>query len=225
MFPEEMRVLVVEDERKLGQFIRNGLEEAAYVVTLVGDCSSAREAFAESEYDLVILDLGLPDGSGLDLLREWRGNKNAVQILVLSARGSVEDRIKGLNLGADDYLGKPFSFDELIARVRSLTRRQGRQRTTVLQHGPIRMDLVNREVTVDGNQVYLTQREYALLEILLQNNGRVLTRTQIAEKIWDCHFDMETNLIDVYVRRLRAKLGSEASALITTVRGVGYSVP
>lgn len=220
-----MKVLVVEDERKLGQFIRNGLEEAAYFVTLVGNCSSAREALAESDYDLVILDLGLPDGSGLDLLREWRGNKNTIQILVLSARGSVDDRIKGLNLGADDYLGKPFSFDELLARVRSLTRRQGRQRTTVLQHGPIRMDLVNRDVTVDGKQVYLTQREYALLEILLQNNGRVLTRTQIAEKIWDCHFDMETNLIDVYVRRLRAKLGGEASALITTVRGVGYSVP
>lgn len=220
-----MKVLVVEDERKLGQFIRNGLEEAAYSVTLASDCRSARDALAESDFDLIILDLGLPDGSGLDLLREWRGLKFTNQILVLSARGSVDDKIKGLNLGADDYLGKPFSFDELLARVRSLTRRQTRQRSTVLQHGPIRMDLVSRDVTVDGKPVYLTQREYALLEILLQNNGRVLTRTQIAEKIWDCHFDMETNLIDVYVRRLRAKLGGDASPMITTVRGVGYSLP
>jgi DNA-binding response OmpR family regulator len=219
-----MKVLVVEDERKLGQFIRKGLEEAAYSVTLAPDCHRARDALCESEYDLIILDLGLPDGSGLDLLREWRESKFANQILILSARGSVEDRIKGLNLGADDYLGKPFSFDELLARVRSLTRRHSRQRTTVLQHGPIRMDLVSREVTLDGKSIYLTQREYALLEIFLQNVGRVLTRTQIAEKIWDCHFDMETNLIDVYVRKLRSKLSSDSTGLINTVRGVGYTM-
>ena len=218
-----MKVLVVEDERKLGQFIRKGLEEAAYSVSLVADCKTARDALCETEYDVIILDLGLPDGSGLDLLREWRASKFANHILILSARGSVDDRIKGLNLGADDYLAKPFSFDELLARVRSLSRRQSRQRTTLLQHGNIRMDLVSREVTVGEKAVYLTQREYALLEIFLQNIGRVLTRTQIAEKIWDCHFDMETNLIDVYVRKLRAKLGADAA--ITTVRGVGYSMP
>ena len=218
-----MKVLVVEDERKLGQFIRNGLAEAAYTVRLVPDCESARSALADSDYELIILDLGLPDGSGLDLLREWRAQKIASQILVLSARGSVDDKIKGLNLGADDYLGKPFSFDELLARARSLTRRQSRERTTAYQKGPIRMDLISREVTIDGKPIFLTQREYALLEILLQNSGRVLTRTQITEKIWECHFDMETNLIDVYVRRLRAKLGGDA--LIATVRGVGYSIP
>lgn len=218
-----MKVLVVEDERKLGQFIRKGLEEAAYSVSLVADCKAARDALCASEYDVIILDLGLPDGSGLDLLREWRASKFANHILILSARGSVDDRIKGLNLGADDYLAKPFSFDELLARVRSLSRRQSRQRTTLLQHANIRMDLVTREVTVGGKAIYLTQREYALLEIFLQNVGRVLTRTQIAEKIWDCHFDMETNLIDVYVRKLRAKLGADAA--ITTVRGVGYSLP
>lgn len=218
-----MKVLVVEDERKLGQFVRKGLEEAAYSVSLVADCKAARDALCESEYDVIILDLGLPDGSGLDLLREWRASKFANHILILSARGSVDDRIKGLNLGADDYLAKPFSFDELLARVRSLSRRQSRQRTTLLQHGNIRMDLVSREVTVGDKAIYLTQREYALLEIFLQHIGRVLTRTQIAEKIWDCHFDMETNLIDVYVRKLRAKLG--ADAVISTVRGVGYSMP
>lgn len=220
-----MKVLVVEDERKLGQFIRKGLEEAAYSVTLVSECKSARDALCESEYDVIVLDLGLPDGSGLDLLREWRASKFGNHILILSARGSVDDRIKGLNLGADDYLAKPFSFDELLARVRSLSRRQSRQRTTLLQHGNIRMDLVTREVTFAGKPVYLTQREYALLEIFLQNVGRVLTRTQIAEKIWDCHFDMETNLIDVYIRKLRNKLGSDANSPIMTIRGVGYSMP
>ncbi|MGZ8898550.1 MAG: response regulator transcription factor [Limisphaerales bacterium] len=219
-----MKVLVVEDERKLGQFVRKGLEEAAYSVTLVSDCKTARDALCESEYDVIILDLGLPDGSGLDLLREWRESRFANHILILSARGSVDDRVKGLNLGADDYLAKPFSFGELLARVRSLGRRQARQRTTVLQHGTLRMDLVSREVTVNGKAVYLTQREYSLLEIFLQNVGRVLTRTQIAEKIWDCHFDMETNLIDVYVRKLRGKLGTESNSPISTIRGVGYSM-
>ena len=220
-----MKVLVVEDERKLGQFIRKGLEEAAYSVTLVSDCSSARDALCDSEYDVIVLDLGLPDGSGLDLLREWRASKFGNHILILSARGSLDDRVKGLNLGADDYLAKPFSFDELLARVRSLSRRRSLQKSTLLQHGSIRMDLVTREVTSAGKTVYLTQREYALLEIFLQNVGRVLTRTQIAEKIWDCHFDMETNLIDVYVRKLRNKFGSDANSPIMTVRGVGYSMP
>ena len=219
-----MKVLVVEDDRKLGQFIRNGLQEAAYSVALAANCKQAREAANQEDYDAIVLDLGLPDGSGLDLLREWRQGKSEHQILILSARGSVDDRIAGLNLGADDYLAKPFSFDELLARIRSLTRRNTRQRTTVLEHGPIRMDLIAREVSVDGKVIYLTQREYALLELLLQNVGRVLTRTQIGEKIWDYHFDIETNLIDVYIRKLRAKLGADATVRITTVRGVGYTL-
>lgn len=217
-----MKVLVVEDDRKLGQFVRNGLQEAAYTVTLAANCEQARDAMSLGEFDVIVLDLGLPDGSGLDLLREWRKSKHEHQILILSARGAVEDRISGLNLGADDYLAKPFSFDELLARIRSLTRRHARQRTTVLEHGLVRMDLIAREVTADGKPVYLTQREYALLELLLQNAGRVLTRTQIAEKIWDVHFDIETNLIDVYIRKLRTKLGSDSSVRIATVRGVGY---
>ena len=218
-----MKVLVVEDDRKLGQFIRNGLQEAAYAVTLAQNCTQARDAVSTEDYDAIVLDIGLPDGSGLDLLREWRTGKHPHQILILSARGSVEDRISGLNLGADDYLAKPFSFDELLARIRSLTRRHTHQRTTVLQHGPIRMDLLTREVAVEGKPIYLTQREYALLELLLQNVGRVLTRTQIGEKIWDYHFDIETNLIDVYIRKLRTKLG-DATCRIATVRGVGYTL-
>jgi DNA-binding response OmpR family regulator len=219
-----MKLLVVEDDRKLGQFIRKGLEEQAYTAVWVGDMASAREVFYRDDFDVVILDIGLPDGNGLALLREIRAGQGNCSVIILSARGDVDDRVTGLNLGADDYLSKPFSFAELLARVRSLTRRHDRVRRTVLQGGRIRMDLVTREVTMDGRRVELSQREYALLEYLLQNTGRVLTRTQIAEKIWDCHFDMETNLIDVYVRKLRNKLvrDDDTASLIQTVRGVGY---
>jgi len=218
-----MKLLIAEDDRKLGQFIRNGLEEQAYTAVWVGDLASAREAFYGQDFDVVILDVGLPDGNGLALLKEIRSGQSSCSALILSARGEVDDRVTGLNLGADDYLSKPFSFAELLARIRSLTRRQDRVRRTVLESDRIRMDLVTREVTMDGRRVELSQREYALLEYLLQNAGRVLTRTQIAEKIWDCHFDMETNLIDVYVRKLRNKLRSDdESSPIQTVRGVGY---
>lgn len=222
-----MKILIVEDDRKLGQFIRKGLEEVAYSAVLVATADKAREALCATEFDLIVLDIGLPDGNGLDLLEEWRRSKFENQVLILSARGSVEDKIAGLNLGADDYLGKPFSFEELLARIRSLTRRQGRQKKSVFEHQGIRMDLVTREVTVGGNAVRLTLREFALLELFLQNVGRVLTRTQIAEKIWECHFDMETNLIDVYVGKLRSKLKREGenAGFIQTVRGVGYTMP
>jgi len=221
-----MKILIVEDDRKLGQFVRKGLEEQAYHAVLAGDLASAREVFYSDDFDVVVLDIGLPDGNGLALLKEIRSGQSNCSVIILSARGEVDDRVTGLNLGADDYLAKPFSFSELLARIRSLTRRQDRVRRTVLQHGRVKMDLVTREVTVDGNRVELSQREYALLEYLLRNAGRVLTRTQIAEKIWDCHFDMETNLIDVYIRKLRNKMKQEGDtdSPIKTVRGVGYSL-
>jgi two-component system copper resistance phosphate regulon response regulator CusR/two-component system response regulator QseB len=179
---------------------------------------------AESQFDLIILDIGLPDGNGLQLLTEWREKNLATSVLILSARHDVDDKITGLNLGADDYLTKPFSFGELLARLRSLARRQAGQKKTVLEHRGIRIDLLTREVTLDGEPVQLTQREFALLEFFLQNPARVLTRTQISEKIWDCHFDMETNLVDVYVAKLRGKLrrANEAEPLFQSVRGVGY---
>jgi len=221
-----MKILIIEDNRKLGQFVRKGLEEQAYAALLVESLAAAREAYHADEFDVVILDLSLPDGDGLEFLKELRTGDSAASVIILSARGNVEDRISGLNLGADDYLSKPFSFAELLARVRSLTRRHERNRKSVLDHGGVRMDLVTREVTCGGTKIELTQREYALLEYLLQNAGRGVTRTQLSEAIWDCHFDMETNLIDVYIRKLRAKLKSDGdeSSPIRTARGVGYSL-
>lgn len=223
--PQPMKVLIVEDERKVGQFIEQALTEQSHTAKLVGSCAAARDALAESPYDAVILDLGLPDGDGLDLLREWRAAGFNEPVLILSARDAVEDRIRGLNRGADDYLAKPFSLEELLARMRALLRRQAGAKTTVLSHGDIRMDLLARAVTMSGLPVELTNREFALLELFLQNRGRVLTRTLIAERIWEDSYEMETNLIDVYVRRLRQKLGAtEARPLIRTVRGSGYQL-
>ncbi len=221
-----MKVLLVEDDRKLGQFVRNGLEEVAYVCVWTRSCREAREAVTQNPFDVIILDIGLPDGNGLELLAEWRRQQLPAYILILSARHEVDDRINGLNLGADDYLAKPFSFGELLARIRSLVRRNASSKKTLLEYRDIRVDLVTREVTLGGTMLYLTQRDFALLEFFLSHPGRVLTRTQIAEKIWDSHFDMETNLVDVYVARLRTKFRRNAGQepLFHTIRGVGYKL-
>lgn len=221
-----MKILVVEDERKVGSFIEKALIEQAYTAKRVGTCTAARDALAESPYDAIILDLGLPDGDGLDLLREWRQSGFLEPVLILSARDAVDDRIKGLNLGADDYLSKPFSVDELLARIRSLLRRHSAaNRQTVIEHKHVRMDLLARTVTAAGQPVDLTAREFALLELFLQNPNRVLTRTLIAEKVWEASYDLETNLIDVYIRRLRQKLeGPDGAPLIRTLRGTGYQL-
>jgi two-component system copper resistance phosphate regulon response regulator CusR len=221
-----MKILIVEDERRVGRFIERALQEQAYTARLVGNCAEARDALADSPYDAVVLDLGLPDGDGLDLLREWRSSGFNEPVLILSARDAVNDRIRGLNLGADDYLPKPFSVDELVARLRSLLRRQGSApRATVLEHHGVRLDLLARTATLDGQAVELTSREFALLELFLQNPRRVLTRTLIAEKIWEASYDLETNLIDVYVRRLRRKFDRpDGRAFIRTVRGAGYQL-
>lgn len=220
-----MKILIVEDERRLGQFIRKGLTERSYTTTWVQSCREARDALCESGYDAVILDLGLPDGDGLALLKEWRRSGFNEPVLILSARDAVDDRIKGLDMGADDYLAKPFSLEELLARVRSLLRRQAAVKETVLEHAGIRMDLLGRTVTQGGNQVELTSREFALLEVFLQNPGRILTRTLISEKIWESHYDVDTNLLDVYMSKLRGKLESGgAKSLFRTVRGVGYQL-
>ena len=220
-----MKVLIVEDQQRLGQFLERGLKECAYTATWVGTCKDALDALAESSYDVIILDLGLPDGDGIDLLRQWRANGFNEPVLILSARDSVEDRIKGLDVGADDYLPKPFSFEELLARVRSLVRRQSSVKQVVLEHRGIQVDLLNHTVQIDGQSIDLTSREYALLEIFMQNPGRILARTLISEKIWASHYDIDTNLLDVYMSRLRAKLErSSTTPLFKTVRGVGYQM-
>ncbi|KRP33770.1 MAG: two-component system response regulator [Opitutaceae bacterium BACL24 MAG-120322-bin51] len=204
--------------------MEKGLGENSYTVVWRRSVAEANDAISESGFDLVILDIGLPDGDGLDLLQEWRRCGFNEPVLILSARDSVEDRVAGLNFGADDYLPKPFSFDELLARVRSLFRRQGSVRQTVMEHRGIRMDLLGHTVTYQGEAVELTNREYSLLELFLSNTGRTLTRTQIGEKIWEANYDMQTNLIDVYVRKLRQHfdLNQEGPSIIKTVRSVGY---
>ncbi|MCB1121870.1 MAG: response regulator transcription factor [Verrucomicrobiae bacterium] len=220
-----MRILIVEDERQVARFIENGFRENAYSTSWARTCEEATELLSENSYDLIVLDLGLPDGDGLDLLRTWRNCGFNEPVLILSARDSLDDRVHGLNLGADDYLPKPFSFVELLARARSQMRRSSQVRQSVLEHRGIRMDLLAHTVTCDEKPVELTNREFALLEILLQNKGRVLTRTQIGEKIWDAHYDMQTNLIDVYVRKLRNLFTDiKEPPLIKTVRGVGYTL-
>jgi DNA-binding response OmpR family regulator len=220
-----MKVLIVEDQQRLAQLLKQGLTERAYTVSWVRTCSAARDALCETAYDLIILDLGLPDGDGLDLLREWRQGGFKEPVLILSARDAIQDRVKGLDLGADDYLSKPFSMEELLARVRSQLRRQSDVKETVLTHAGMRLDLLNQTAHLNGQPIDLTRREFALLEIFMQNPGRILTRTLISEKIWASHFDVDTNLLDVYMSRLRTKLEKPAEKpLFKTVRGVGYQL-
>jgi len=220
-----MKVLIVEDEARLGQFLKQGLSEHAHTANWVQTCRDANNALAETGYDLIVLDLSLPDGDGIELVREWRASGFNEPVLILSARDSLEDRIKGLDVGADDYLPKPFSLEELLARMRALMRRQSVVKQTVLERGGIKLDLLGHTVHVNGAPVDLTAREYALLEIFMQNGGRVLTRTLISEKIWSSHYDVDTNLLDVYMSRLRAKLESVmGKPIFKTVRGIGYQM-
>jgi two-component system copper resistance phosphate regulon response regulator CusR/two-component system response regulator QseB len=219
-----MKALIVEDQERLGRFLKQGLTECAYTATWVRTCSEASDALAETNYDVVVLDLGLPDGDGLDLLHSWRKSGFKEPVLILSARDGVQDRVKGLDIGADDYLSKPFSLEELLARVRSLVRRHSAVKQVVLEHGGIRLDLISHTVTINGKAVDLTSREYALLEIFMHNQGRILPRTLISEKIWSSHYDVDTNLLDVYMSRLRSKLEEPGKPLFKTVRGVGYQL-
>ena len=218
-----MKVLIVEDQVRLGQFLKQGLAECRYTASLVHSCAAATDALVGASYDVVILDLSLPDGDGLELLQRWRASGFNEPVLILSARDSVADRIKGLDLGADDYLAKPFSLEEVIARIRSLVRRQASQKQTLLERNGIRLDLLGRTVHVEGLAIELTSREYALLEVFMQNQGRVLPRTLITEKIWASNYDVDTNLLDVYMSRLRNKIeGLLGRSVFKTVRGVGY---
>src|SRR5712691_5392290 len=206
-----MKVLIVEDQQRLGSFLDQGLKECAYTTRWVKTCADARDALADSHYDVILLDLGLPDGDGIDLLRQWRTSGFNEPVLILSARDTVADRIKGLDIGADDYLPKPFSFEELLARVRSLVRRQSSVKKAILEHRGIKVHLLSHTVQVNSQPIDLTSREYALLEIFMQNPGRILTRTLISEKIWASNYDVDTNLLDVYMSRLRAKLETSSA--------------
>ena len=217
-----MKILVVEDQIRLAEFLRQGLVERSYTVTIVGTCAAASDALSESSYDVIVLDLNLPDGDGLEMLASWRAAGFLEPVLILSARDSVEDRIKGLDLGADDYLPKPFSLQELLAHIRALLRRQATVKQSTLEHNGLTIDLIGHTVSLDGQQVDVTSREFALLEIFMQNVGRVLTRTLITERIWASHYEIDTNLLDVYMSRLRGKLERGGKHFFKTVRGIGY---
>lgn len=220
-----LRILLIEDQRDIAANIWDYLEFRGFVMDHAADGANGLRMALEGSYDVIVLDLGLPDGDGLSLLREWRKSGFVEPVLILSARDTVDDRIAGLDHGADDYLQKPFSFEELLARVRALIRRQGAVKQTMLEHRGIQLDLLSHTVRINADAVELTSREFALLEIFMHNPGRTLTRTLISEKIWASHYDIDTNLLDVYMSRLRAKLEPGFDKpLFKTVRGVGYQL-
>ncbi len=206
-------------------FLEQGLRERAYAVTWVRSCGGAKDALCDSNFDAIILDLSLPDGDGLELLKQWRKSGFNEPVLILSARDAVQDRIQGLDLGADDYLSKPFSLEELMARLRSLLRRQSVVKDSILEHRGIKVDLVGRTVHVAGEALELTSREFALLELFMQNVGRILPRQLLCEKCWSSDHDNEANLLDVYMSRLRSKFEAiPGPPLFKTLRGVGYQL-
>jgi DNA-binding response OmpR family regulator len=221
-----MRILVVEDERKVASFIRQGLEEEGHAVEVAGDGGAALELILDDRpYDLVVLDVMLPRRDGFEVLKSLREQRIQSPVLLLTARDTVRDKVMGLDLGADDYLTKPFAFEEFLARVRALLRRGATAPAPVLRVADLTLDPSTREVVRGGRRITLTAREYALLEYFLRNVGRVLTRPMIAEHVWGLDFDTETNIIDVYVGYLRRKLDTGGEQpLLHTVRSVGYAL-
>jgi DNA-binding response OmpR family regulator len=217
-----VRLLVVEDEERVASFLDKGLRAHGYTVEWVQNGQDALRRLLHPGISLVILDLGLPDLDGLDVLVGLRERGSAVPVLVLSARGRVDDRVTGLNLGADDYLGKPFAFEELLARVRANLRPRATRSPGMLQAGRISIDPLRREVTVDGRAVNLSAREFCLLKAFADHPGQVLSRQELLSMAWGIDFDPQTNVVDVYVRYLRRKLGEPT---IATVRGAGYRLP
>ncbi|OQA42328.1 MAG: Transcriptional regulatory protein CusR [Candidatus Omnitrophica bacterium ADurb.Bin314] len=219
-----MRILIVEDEKKMAGFLDRGLRAEGYAVDIAYDGEKGWEYAVTNEYDVLILDWMLPRMSGVDLCKKIRNEGRQVPILILTARDTVEDKIQGLDVGADDYLTKPFSFDELLARLRALLRRPHRLKDkTVLECGTMTMDLIKRRVVVEGEEIALSQKEFSLLEYLLRHEGEVVSRTAIAEHVWDLHFDPMSNTIDVYINFLRKKFGEKnIDFRIETVRGTGY---
>ena len=218
-----MRILIVEDEKKVAGFIKKGLEEETYAVDVAYDGEEGFHLADMNQYDMIILDLMLPKLDGLEVLTRLRDKKVSTPILLLTAKDAVDDKVTGLNKGADDYLTKPFAFSELLARIRSLLRRGQVETKTELKVGDLSLDMVSHKVSRNGEEIELTGKEYSLLEYFMRNEGKVLTRTMIAEHVWDYNFDTFTNVIDVYVNHLRNKIDKKYPAkLLHTLRGVGY---
>ncbi len=218
-----MKILIVEDEPKTGDYLRQGLVEAGFVVDLARDGLDGLHLALSGAYDLIVLDVMLPSLDGWGVLQTVRRNGQEMPVLFLTARDRVEDRVRGLELGADDYLVKPFAFSELLARVRTLLRRGRSKEPESLRAADMELDLMRRRVTRAGVRIDLTAKEFALLELLLRRQGEVLPRSLIASQVWDMNFDSDTNVIEVAVRRLRAKVDEPFEPkLIRTVRGMGY---
>lgn len=218
-----MRVLVVEDDRRIADFVARGLREKAYAVDIVNNGSTAVHQLVVNNYDVVILDVLLPGKDGFELCEEIRSSGSQAPVLMLTARDSVDDRVRGLNCGADDYLTKPFAFEELLARLRALLRRSGQVRPPKIVIADLEIDTVSQRVWRAGKRIVLTAKEYALLEYLAIEKGKVVGRAEIAEHVWDESFEPFSNTIEVYIKRLRNKIDDDHDLnLIRTRRGVGY---
>lgn len=218
-----MRVLIIEDEKKIAEFIKRGLKEEGYAVDVANNAEKGHFMVTTQEYDLIVLDLMLPDMDGIALCRKLRNGKFIKPILMLTAKGTVKDKVAGLDAGANDYLTKPFAFEEFLARVRALMRKSDSEHVIKLQVGDLILDLLSHKVTRSGKEIELTSKEYALLEYFMRNAGQVVTRTMISEHVWDINFDTFTNVIDVYINYLRNKIDEGYKVkLIHTLRGRGY---
>ena len=220
-----MHVLVVEDDRKTAAFVGKALTAAGYAVDVLGNGDEALDAICRTPFDAVVLDIMLPGRDGLSVVRQLRGRRNRTPVLLLSARGAVDERVEGLDAGADDYLAKPFALEELIARVRALVRRTDDVKGAVLRVGDLTLDTITREARRGGRDIELTTREFRLLELLMRSPGRICSRMTIIQKVWDYDFDPGSNIVDVYVRRLRSKIDEGFDAkLLSSVRGIGYVI-
>lgn len=220
-----MKILVVEDEKKIASFVRKGLEAQGFVVDVSHHGDEGFTLATAQPYDAVVLDIMLPGKDGLSILRNLRERKNPLPVILLTARGELNERLEGLNLGADDYLTKPFHIEELIARLHAVTRRAGGSSQSILTVADLSLNLLTREVRRGAQPIELTTREFSLLEHLMRAPGRVLTRVEICERVWEYHFDPGTNLVDVYIQRIRKKVDGDFPAkLIETIRGVGYRI-
>jgi DNA-binding response OmpR family regulator len=220
-----MKILVVEDDRTVGQYVKRGLEEQRYHADLVADGMEGLRLASGGRYDLIVLDLRLPEMNGLEVLRTLRDRGNTTPVLVLTAQDAVDFKVQALRSGADDYVTKPFAFEELLARVEALGRRPKEIRAQLLRVGDLELDTESREVKRAGERIDLTPKEYTVLEYLMRHSGRVMSRTLITEYAWDYHFDPGTNIVDVVINRLRKKVDSgHPQKLVHTVRGVGYVV-
>jgi heavy metal response regulator len=218
-----MRILIVEDEKKVASFIKKGLEEEYFVADIACDGKEGLKFACSEEYDAIVMDIMLPYMDGISLLKEVRKREIKTPVLMLTVRDSVKDKVEGLNAGADDYLTKPFAFEELIARIRALLRRNETSKSTTLKVDNLVLDLLSHRVTRENQEIILTPKEFLILEFLMSNVNKVVSRTRLIEHVYDYHFDTETNIIDVFINKLRTKIDNRSKkTLIHTIRGIGY---